>query len=203
MLLIPQENLTEGQKAAWDAAIAAASSLEPETGDGTGWMFHGTDHLSSTYILHDGFRDRLNTAEAPERTWAYFGSIAAAVHFAEERMDADSPPALLAVKTADLIAAGISIDPNYADDETVLPPDWESHVRDGGTVRVRGGAKFPSLRRFSISEVPLHPDAFERRQDRISSPMRFYGRCMPHPDEAPHLVDIEEARPDAHTGPGR
>lgn len=195
MLMTPKEVLTEDQKAAWMAAVAEASMLGPETGDGRGWMFHGTDQLSSTHILLGGFRNHYDPTEAPERTFAYFGCIAAAASFAEKRMDADSPPALLAVLTSDLIAAGISIDPNYANHGDELPSDWRDHVRDGGTVRIKGGATLPSLRRFDISGIPLHPDAAEARRDRVSGPWRYYGRCRPHPDEASHIAIIEEEAP--------
>jgi len=195
MLVIAREVLTEAQKAAWKAAVAEAAALDAETGDGNGWMFHGTDHLSSTHILNDGFRNHFDPSEPPERIFGYFGCVATAASFAEKRMDADSPPALLAVRTSDLVTAGISIDPNYADSEDDLPTDWQSHVRAGGTVRIRGGAQLPSLRRFGISEVPLHPDAIQRRRDRLFNRMRYYGRCGPHASEAPHLAEIGESVP--------
>lgn len=188
MFLFVPDALTADQKAAFNEAVERAAELPAETGDGTGWLFHGTDHLSSTHIVEDGLADMLRGDE-PANVWFYFGSLETARFFALKRMEADSPPAIIAVRTSDLIAHGLEPDPNYAMEGEEVAANWQEAVAHGEPVRARG-AKFASVVRFDIADLPLHPDAAERRSERLAGSLGLYGATQPHAAEVAALADI-------------
>lgn len=188
MFLATPDCLTEEQKSAWAAVCARAEELPAETGDGNGWLFHGTDHLSSTHIMESGLADMLMGAD-PAKVWFYFGNLDTARFFALKRMNADSPPAILAVRTSDLIAHGMEPDPNYALEGEEVAETWQSAVAAGETVRVRG-AKFDNIVRFDIAEIPLHADAAQVRAERLAGDLGIYGATLPHAAEAAALAEI-------------
>ncbi len=182
------ERLTSEQRSAWALLQAQLSLLPKEDGSGDGWLFHGTDQISATWIMKEGFGHTRWPGMPQNEFQAYFGPLETAISFAEKRMEGDSPPAILAVKTSDLVSVGVEKDDNYDDDAS---GDWREYVRNGGTVRIAGGQSLPTLQHFGISSVPLHPSAEENRVERMRSSNRYYGSRPPHPAEEPTVLHLQ------------
>lgn len=182
--------LTGDQKKAWTNLLGVLSELPAENGDGQGWLFHGTDQIAATYVMNEGFRSIVNPSS--DFCYGYFGDLATAQSFADKRMTADSPPAILAIRTADLLPHGIETDPNY--DENA-PSDWKAYLEVGGTIRVRGNGPIKGLLQFGIAQLLLHPSAAHDRASRPTNPLLSK---PPHPLESEGIRQLHMAPEGRH-----
>jgi hypothetical protein len=159
--------------------------LPKETGDGKGWLFHGTHHIASTLILSEGWKDLYRSDLPPEEVHVFFGDVSTAANFAERNMDADSPPCIIAVRTED-VAHALRSDDRYDD----WLEDWRANLAAGGTVRTTGDIPMPSMRRLGIDHLglPLHPNAPRYRQQRIERGGRIHPSDAMAPDDMPIAV---------------
>lgn len=174
-----------------------------DLGSGEGWLFHGTDHLSSTWILSEGFRS-FREETLPN---VYWGSANIAATFAEKAASSDSPPVLLAAPTRSVLASGTPcVDQNaleafpagrgepFRDWERLRPADgepvtdWRQSYLSTGCVLMRGCRPVDGIKRYDISRFALHPDAPESRARRLGTSWLV----QPHPAETLSLeVDAE------------
>jgi hypothetical protein len=193
------DRVTRKQHLAWNLVVRRLQEHD-DNGTGKGWLFHGTDHVRATHILDKGFNFEFEKGESMPVFW---GTANIAAGFAEKKAEADSPPVLIAARTVDVLASGQAmvdetaldtgcesrgpafLDPSIRHNlEISTPKDWQESYLATGCLMVRNGTRVQNLKLFGISNMPLHPDAPESRQNRIDWDFTL----KPHPRESLRLI---------------
>lgn len=193
--------VTRDQHLKWNVLVQLLQRHD-EYGDGTGWLFHGTDHVQATHILASGFNSFMRD---PDRAPVFWGTANVAAGFAENKAAADSPPCILAARTADVLASGNAVlDTTAADtgcwfrghpfaDEgratravSGRNPPWLASLLETGCLMVENGRHVQGLKRHGIEGMPLHPDCIKARQWRMG--FRGGGHVPLHPKETLSLT---------------
>jgi hypothetical protein len=198
--------VTKEQYLKWNILVRKLQSYD-EYGDGKGWLFHGTDHLQATHILHSGFNSFMRD---PNMAPVFWGTANIAAGFAEKKAAADSPPCILAARTADVLASGLAVADLTADDTgcsfrgyhfsdkdravraaSDSNPPWLTSLLNTGCIMVERGRHVKGLQRHGITTLPLHPACVTARQARLE---KGDGIDIPvHQDEKLALVPASQA----------